>query len=186
MYTRMDSPKYFCRACNNKIPIADLEAIFHDELKAFFANSKKLASHLVSAGETLAQKESQIAGIQESIQKVREEMTRTHRLYLDGEITPQGFGQFYKPAEERLNQMLAELPKLQAEIDLLKVNRLSAEEIMAEATTLYERWPKLPADGRRKIAEAVCEKIVIGKGEIDITLSYLPSSEELCKSQTQL
>ena len=153
MYTRKDTPKYCCRACNNKIPIADLEAIFHDELKAFLANSKKLASHLVSAGETLAQKESQITGIQESIQKVREEMTRTHRLYLDGQITTPRIRPVLQTCRGTVEPIAT--PKLQAEIDLLKVNRLSAEEIMAEATTLYERWPKLPADGRRKIAEAV-------------------------------
>ena len=186
MYARTDSPKYFCRACNNKIPIADLEAIFHDELKAFFANSDKLASHLASANQTLADKERDLKSLESSIQKVREEMTQTHRLYLDGQITAQGFGQYYKPAEERLNQMLAELPKLQAAVDLMSVNRLSAEDVMSEAATLYDRWPKLPIDERRKIAEAVCEKIVIGQGEIDITLSYVPSSEELCKSQTRL
>ena len=30
------------------------------------------------------------------------------------------------------------------------------------------------------------EKIVIGDGEIDITFSHLPTSEELCKNQQQL
>jgi site-specific DNA recombinase len=105
---------------------------------------------------------------------------------VEGHITPQGFGEFYHPAEERLNQLLAELPKLQGEVDLLKVNRLSAEDIMAEAGTLYDRWPKLPIDDRRKIAEAVCEKVVIGHGEIDITYSCLPTSEEPCKNLTRL
>jgi len=68
-------------------------------------------------------------------------MARTHRLYLAGEITAHGFGQFYKPTEERLNQLTAELPKLQAEVDLMKVDRLSEAEILQEATTLYDRWP---------------------------------------------
>ena len=44
-----------------------------------------------------------------------------------------------------------------------------------EARTLYDRWPDLPTDDKRKIAESIIEKIVIGDGEIDITLSYLPS-----------
>ena len=43
------------------------------------------------------------------IQKVRDEMTRTHRLYIDEQITAQGFGEFYKPAEVRLNQLVSEL-----------------------------------------------------------------------------
>jgi site-specific DNA recombinase len=113
-------------------------------------------------------------------------MTRTHRLYLDNGITSQGFAQFYKPAEERLNQLNAELPRLQAEVDLLKVDNLSADEILHEATTLYDRWPSLPTEDKRKIAESLVEKIVIGEGEIDITFSYLPTCEEVCKSQQRL
>jgi len=113
-------------------------------------------------------------------------MTRTHRLYLDGQITPQGFGDFYKPAETRLNQLVAELPKLQAEVDFLKVNKLSADNVCHEANSLYERWPTLHAGDKRKIVEALIEKVMIGNGEIDITFSYLPSSEELCKNQHQL
>ena len=71
-------------------------------------------------------------------------MHRTHRLYFEEQITAQGFGDFYKPAEERLNQLNVELPKLEAEVDFLKVNKLSADDVIHEATTLHDRWPKLP------------------------------------------
>jgi site-specific DNA recombinase len=57
---------------------------------------------------------------------------------------------------------------------------------LSEAETLYVRWPELPTDTKRQIAESIIEKLVIGDGEIDITLSYLPSSEELTKAQQQL
>ena len=66
------------------------------------------------------------------------------------------------------------------------MNNFSADEVVSEAQTLYDRWPDLPTDNKRKIAESIIEKIVIGDGEIDITLSYLPSSGELTKSQQQL
>ena len=46
--------------------------------------------------------------------------------------------------DERLNQLNAELPKLQTEVDLMKVNRISEDEILHEATSLYDRWPSLP------------------------------------------
>ncbi len=186
MYARHDSPKYLCRKCNNKIPIQQLEEIFHDQLKAFFTDPGRLASSLKHAQGALAAKEGLLAAHEENVRKIREEMQRTHRLYVEGHITPQGFGDFYKPAEERLNQLLREAPKLQAEIDLLRVNRISAEDVAKEADSLYSRWPLLPLDDRRKVAEAVCEKIVIGKDDIDITLSCAPSSEKLCKNQTTL
>jgi hypothetical protein len=89
-----------------------------------------------------------------------------------------------------LNQLQTELPKLEAEVDFLRVNlrvnKLSADDVLQEASSLYEQWPKLPIENKRKIAESLVEKIVIGEGEIDITFSYLPSSEELCKNQQGL
>ena len=186
MYARHDSPKYLCRKCNNKLPITDLEDIFHEQLKGFLSDPNRLAADINQARRNLTDKEQLLANHQQAIQKVREDIRKMRELYLAGEITPQGHGEFYKSAEERLNQLVAELPRLQADIDALKVDQLSAEDIMAEAASLYDRWPKLPIDDRRKIAEAVCEKIVIGKDDIDITLSCIPSSEELCKSQTLL
>jgi site-specific DNA recombinase len=186
MYVEAKSPKYVCRKCHNKIPIVDLEGIFQEELKAFFAKPERIAKHLQDANKNLSEKQTLLSAHEREIQKVRDEMTRTHRLYLDGEITPQGFGQFYKPAEERLNQLTAELPKLQAEADFLKVNTLSADDILHEANGLYDRWPTLPLDDKRKIAESLVEKITVGEDEIDITFSYLPSCEEACKNQQRL
>ena len=186
MYVRSNCPKYVCRKCHNKIPIVDLEAIFQEEMKGFFARPERIAQHLQSATKNLSEKQTLLSAHEREIQKVREDMTRTHRLYLDGAVTAQGFKEFYMPAEQRLNQLNAELPKLQAEVDLLKVNDLSADEVLSEAQSLYDRWPKLPTDDKRKIAESIMEKIVSGDGEIDINFSCLPSSEELTKSQQQL
>jgi len=113
-------------------------------------------------------------------------MHQTHQLYLHKQISGDGFRDLYAPAEERLNQLQNELPKLEAEVDFLKVNKLSADDVLHEANTLYDQWPKLPIEDKRKIAESLVEKIVIGEGEIDTTFSYLPSSEELCKNQQGL
>ena len=186
MYVRSNNPKYVCVKCHNKIPITDLEAIFHDELQMFFTSPEKIARHIVTANQAVAEKEQLLATHQLAVQQVREELTRTHRLYLDGHVTAQGFGEFYRPAEERLKQLTKELPKLQAEVDHLKVDTLSADAVLSEARALYSRWPDLPVDERRKIAESLCQRITIGDGEIDITLSYMPTSEETTKNQQQL
>lgn len=186
MYVRSNSPKYVCRKCQNKIPMVDLDAIFQNELKAFFATPERIAEHLREANRNLSEKELLLTAHLREIDKVRDDMTRTHRLYLDGQITGQGFGQFYKPAEEQLNQLTVALPKLQAEVDYLKVNNLSADEVLSQARTLNDRWPSLTTNEKRNIAESIVEKIVIGEREIDITFSYLPSSEDMTKTQQQL
>ena len=169
-----------------KIPITDLESVMHQELKVFFTQPERVTHHLQAADKNLAEKQTLLDAHQRELQKVRDEMKQTHRLYVEGHITPQGFGDFYKPAEQRLNQLVAELPKLQAEVDFLKINKLSTDDILHEASTLYDRWPKLPTEDKRKIVECLVEKIVIGDGEIDITLSHRPPSEEVCKNQQRL
>ena len=185
MYARSDSPKYLCRKCNRKIPTADLEAIFREELHDFFGRSERVEHHFASAQQNITEKDAEVAALERAIAGVRDEMNRTHQLYLEGAITVQGFGQFYKPAEQRLNQLMAGLPKLQAEVAALKVNTLSAEEVVSEAKALYEQWPTLNADRKRTIAESIVEKITVGDGVVDLTLSYLPTSEELCKTMQQ-
>ena len=164
----------------------DLETIFQEELEQYFAAPEHIAEHLKEANSNLTDKESLLEAHGKEIQKLREDMTRTHRLYLDGNVTSKGFGEFYKPAEERLNQLIAELPKLEAEIAHMRISSLSAEEVVEEATQLYGRWPKLPMENKRKIVESIVEKITIGDRTIDITLSYLPSSEVMVTSQQAL
>ncbi len=186
MYVAANSPKYFCRKCRNQIPITDLENISRSELKAFFGEPKRIAGHLQEADRNMTEKSALLEAHKREIQKVREEMHQTHQLYLKQQISGDGFRDLYAPAEERLKQLQAELPKLEAEVDLLKVNKLSAADVLHEANTLYDRWPNLPPEDKRKIVEALIEKIVIGNGEIDITFSHLPSSEELCKNQQRL
>jgi site-specific DNA recombinase len=186
MYVKANNPKYFCRSCRNKIPIVDLENIIQQELKGFFSQPARITKHLEEADRNLVEKFALLETHRHEIQKVRDEMARTHKLYLAEQITAQGFGDFYKPAEVRLNQLVAELPRLEADVDFLKVNKLSAADVVHEAETLHERWPKLPSPEKRKIIEALIEKIVIGDGEIDIMFSHLPSSKELCKTQQQL
>jgi site-specific DNA recombinase len=187
MYVRSHSPKYVCTKCLNKIPIVDLEGIFYDELKAYFTNTEAVARHLTNARQNLTDKEQLLAAKRTEMASVREEMKQTHQLYLAGKLSADGFGQFYQPLEERLKQLQTSLPTLEAELDYLKVNQLSTDEVLSEASTLYARWPTLPADDKRKIVESILEKVVIGPGdEIELTLSYLPSSEEMTKNQLAL
>ena len=90
-----------------------------------------------------------------------------------------------------MNQLLTGLPKLEADLNRLKIKHISAEEVVHEARTLYEEWPKLDVDRKRIIIESIFEKIEFkneenGGTKIAITYSSLPSSEELCKNQQRM
>jgi len=47
---------------------------------------------------------------------------------------------------------------------------------MREAKDLYNRWPKMPFEEKRTIIEVITEKITVGKEDISINLTYIPSS----------
>jgi len=190
MYVRTDMPKYICRKCCRKIPSGDLDAIVREELHAFFGETVRVEGHLAEARRNRSAKEQELATLQRQVTAVRDEMKQTHRLYLEGAVTAKGFGEFYRPAEERLNQLLAEVPRLEAEVASHQASDLSVDAVVREARSLYDQWPKLGAEEKRRIAEAMLEKITIGEDNgqptIELSLSYLPTSEEPCKTMQQI
>ena len=65
------------------------------------------------------------------------------RLYLDGEIPKEGFGTHYRPVDEQRQQIEKQIPELQGELDFLKIQYLSQDEIIHEAKDLYSGWNNL-------------------------------------------
>lgn len=65
----------------------------------------------------------------EELQRVKKEAQRTYDLYQQEKLDADGFSKFYTPLEDRRKQLEAEIPRLEAEVDILKVNTLSAEGI---------------------------------------------------------
>jgi hypothetical protein len=66
------------------------------------------------------------------------------------------------------------------------MQQLSANEVVAEATDLYKRWPSFEPSDKRRIIESIIEKIVLTGDEIDITLCYMPSYEVFTTRQRNL
>jgi hypothetical protein len=186
MYVLSDTPKYVCQKCRNKIPIVDLEAIFCEQLKSFFLSPAEVAEHLEKADEHLGEKEKLLQNLEGKRAEIQEEIQRVYKLYIDKKLDGEGFEQFYKPLKERQRQTDDELPRLQAEVDLLKINNLSSDAILSEAQDLHAQWPKLTREEKQRIVESVTEKIVIGQGEVSISLCHLPSSEKATNEQRKL
>jgi site-specific DNA recombinase len=174
MYVPSDTPKYVCRDCRNKIPTDDLEAIFQEELKRFFFSPEEIAAHLGEADQAIRAKEELLAALERDRKKLTTEVDKLYDLYQSNMIDKVGFGAKYKPLAERQKQLDDAIPEAQAELDVLKIGHLSQEEIVAGARDLYSRWTTLPYDERRRIVEAITERVVIGDGEVEITLFYTP------------
>jgi site-specific DNA recombinase len=186
MYVFSRSPKYICRKCRTKIPMEDIEAIFRDELQNFFVTKEKVKAHLASANEQLSGMKARLAAHGKQLERVRTEMRKVYQLYQTDQVSPEGFGKLYRPLEDQERSLAAELPKLQGEVDALEIHQLAADDVVAEASNLHTHWPTFTQEEKRRIIESITEKIVVKGDEIDITLCYMPSCEELTKRQRNL
>ncbi|MGA1869178.1 MAG: recombinase family protein [bacterium] len=179
MYVPSNSPKYICYKCRNKISVTDLEGVFHEQLKNFFFSPNDIAKYLNDADRIIKEKEELLKLLGKEQQRIEGDMDKTYQLYIDDQITKEGFGKRYKPLEERQKQLESEIPELQGEIDFLKIQFLSSDQILSEAKDLYGRWPQLVTEEKRKIIECITEKIIIGAEDVTINLCYIPASAEM-------
>jgi site-specific DNA recombinase len=101
-------------------------------------------------------------------------MPRVYRsnLYQQEKLDADGFSKLYTPLEERRKQLEAEIPRLEAEVDILKVSNLSAEEVASQASNLYDHWQTMQPEEKREIIEVITDKITIN-------LSYAPSCKDM-------
>jgi site-specific DNA recombinase len=169
-----NTPKYVCERCRNKIPIVDLEQVFHEKLRDFFLDPMQVAAYLGQGDDALRAKEELFESLTRERSRLALEMDKLYRLYQEDELSGKSFGERHRPLEERAGQLDSEIPRLQGEIDFLKVQQLSAADFATEAGALYTRWRDLPFEERRRVVEQVVERIVVGQGEIEITLFYEP------------
>lgn len=183
MYVPASNPKYTCAKCRNKIPQEDLEAVFHDQLKGFVSSSEEVARYFEESDGTIREKQALLQALEEEQANVRAEMQKTYRLYIDDKLTPDGFGDIYKPLEARLKQIEAQIPELQGEVDFLKIQHFSSDEVLTEARDLHNRWPELSSAEKRRIVEAITDKITVGEADVTIDLLYFPSSLEFTPTE---
>ena len=183
MYVPTHSPKYVCTRCRNKIPIVDLEAVFLDELKNYLFSPTQVSDYLQKAGETTSEKTGLLETLQRELQKVQGESEKIYRLYMEDGISAKQFKEMNNPLDDRKKQLEEEIPRIEAEVALLKIDGLSSEYIMEEAQALHAGWPSMNTDERRKTIELLVKNVVIGKDEISISLCYLPSFKNITTEQ---
>ena len=106
-------------------------------------------------------------------------------MRMNNELSKDVFAEKYRPMEERLIQLNNQLPELQAEIDFLKIQHRSSDVVLSDATDLYTHWDSLDLDAKRTIVETITDKITVGKEDIHIKMSYLPTKQAQTAEPTQ-
>lgn len=176
MYVPSNTPKYVCRSCRNKVPITDLDGIFHEQLRNFLVSPSEIAAHLAAGSELVKAKEELLSVLTQEQRKVSNDLDKLFELYQEGHLSKQDFGPRHKPLNDRLKEIERELPALEAELDVMRINQISEVELISGGQDLFDRWPNLAAEDRRDLVESMVEKIIVAEGDIDISLLYTPPS----------
>ncbi len=187
MYVYHSNLKFSCKQCKTGILASDLDEIYHSQLKTFLLTDTDLITYEKNQNREIKEKEILLRVLTEEAEKNRKRMSDLVNMRLNSEITRDNFMLHHKPLEERMGQLDAQIPELQASVDFLKIQFLSSDTVLQEAKDLYTRWPDLSFENKRTIVEVITDKITVGTEVINIKLSYLPSiSGNAGKSQTNL
>ena len=161
MYVPSNSPKYVCRKCRNKIGANDLEDLFINELQNLSYSPGDLAGILYKADNRIQEKKKLLNDL------IKEQQTISKEI---GSFTAEAHDLKNLRLNESLQQIEQKIPDLQSEIDFLKIQHLK------KSKDLNSQWPDLPDSEKRKIIEALTEKITIGIESVTIDLAHLPNS----------
>ncbi|HLP32163.1 MAG TPA: recombinase family protein [Bacteroidia bacterium] len=176
MYVPSDSTKYTCYKCRKqRIATDDLEDIYYRNLKTFLLTDQQLETFVAKADQTIQSKEVELKLLENESKRIENEMQDLLKLHTRKEIPTDGFGKFYAPLDTQLKQIEEAKPKLQAQIDFIKMEALNSGQLLHEAKTLYDRWPTLELESKRYIVEEITQNVTIGSEEISIKFSYTPS-----------
>lgn len=186
LYVPSNTPKYTCFECRTKISVVDLEALFREELKGYFLNPKEMSDFLNRTDSAVADKTKLLETLRREQQTLKQEMDATFELYQAQGLSIDQFKERYKPLDVRKLQLAAEVPRVEAELAVLKIDGYSAETIKADALELYANWPKMTPEQKREIVEMLVKSIVVSGEDVVLNLCYHPSSKKLTEEQHML
>ena len=176
MYVFHEAPNYTCKKCKNRIGVTDLDEIYHDQLKSFLLTDVDISDYMHKSDTILKEKEELLEMISAESARLSKRMSELVNLRLDGDLSKEAFPKEYKPLEERYLQLEKQIPEIEAEVDFLRIQYLSSDTILQEAKNLYDRWPTLPFEEKRAVVEIITDTITVGKSDIHISFSYLPTA----------
>lgn len=179
MYVRVGSPKYVCEDCRNKIPMTDLEAVFLSELQRFLLSPAEIEAHARATDEAIREKEILIDRALSELRRLEAKEDQLFELYNSATLLKEDFARRHRPMSERRRQLDEELPRLQAELDVMRISSASQDEAVMSARTLTEGWSSLTEPQKRQLIEATTNRIVVGQNEIEIDLISLPTTHPL-------
>lgn len=185
MYVLSNSPKYTCQKCRNKILATDMEEIYQSQLQEFLISDHLIAEHLQKFNKAIVDKTKLLSKLQKEYSTLRSNLNELIDLHHKGELPTDGFRNHYQPIFDQYQQIERQIPEIQGEIDFMKEQQLSSDQVIQDAKDLYGRWSTFNREEKRSIIESITDRITIGEKDINILLIQIaPTSLPNSKNTT--
>lgn len=181
-----NTPKWVCQSCRNKIPAADMDALFRDQLHAFAASPDRVAEYLARARGGVAEKRALAARLRADRDRLKAEADKCFELYQAGAVNVEQFKERFQPLDIRRREIEAEAAAVEGEAAALSADEVSQERVAAEGGAFYEGWPKYDEGQKRNVVELVLKSVVVGAEDVSVNLYTLPVFEVAAEGQRTL
>ncbi len=180
-YDGMKIPRYICRSCKTKINEDVLLDQFKDGLKCMVVTPEQLQGLHHAGEQQIQEKQSQLKTLKAELKNIEKKIDNLLDLFNDGTLDKRIFSEKIKEHQEHKQQLEAEIPRLEGEIDFIKTSEIGRDFILTKAMTLYALWETLDQESKAKIAKELLSGITLNKKEIIFEYFYLPELMEACK-----
>jgi site-specific DNA recombinase len=175
-YPYMKTPRYVCRNCRDaKINEDVLITHFVEALKKIAISPDQLGPEK-DLEQEIKDKQELIEVLKKEQKEIGRKVDKLVELYEDTAIDREGFRERYAALKERKDNLIVQIPRLQAEIDFIKTNEIARSYIIERATTLAALWVDLSYEAQRDIVRELAEQIDVGDDSLNFVLYHIPSS----------
>jgi len=181
-YDGMKDPRYCCRGCKQKINESDLIERVREGLKCMVLTPEQLQTDQeTDESSNIEARKGQLEILQRELRAVNKKIDNLLDLLVEGRIDRAVSSEKLKDLQTRKEQLEAEIPRIEGEIDYLKTVELGKNYVLTQATTLYAIWDTLDMDRRVQLTRELLKDIIVKKDEVIIEFFYLDEFMELCK-----
>jgi site-specific DNA recombinase len=181
-YNGMKTPKYLCRNCRRKINEDVLETHLNEALKVMLTSPNEVKPVNDYESERRV-KEERVKLLMKDIKSIDKDIDSLISLFGNKRIDDATFSKRFEPLQKRQSQINAEIPRLEAEISLVKSNSINKDFLIEQAISYASLWPILTYIEKQKLIQELISNIKVEAEKLHFTFSYNPNERSLGNSK---
>ncbi|WP_113663503.1 recombinase family protein [Pedobacter nanyangensis] len=180
MYKLSTARKFTCQKCKKFIDEQLINNTYQAHLKEYLGgmNTQIFIDEL---NRQIKEKEALLSSSVKKRNQHLKKMDDLVNLRLNSGIDQEHYMNLYKPLSQEVAQLKDYIPKLEGEIDYIKVQLNSSDYVLSQARALYEEWSQMEISQKRGIIETVTDYIIVEDDTIKISVSFFLDNRQTNK-----